>query len=274
MARVEMNGKQGFIDKSGDLVIPCSYKNTSNYNGKSVWFYDGNLWGVVDKNGTKTILGTGVQFIEEFSEGMAAIAYKQFNEYSFGFINQAGEFVVPSMYSKVYNYSDGLAAVRNWNGDYGYIDKKGKVVIPFQFENVGFFSEGLAWVSKPGGRYGLINKSGDMVVPYIYDSGSSFSDGMSLVRRDDGNTLKYGFIDSEGNEVIPCQYDHAASFSDGFASVCNGDKYGFIDKQGTIIVPIKFDRINKDLFSYGGSDFSDGAAWIRKKDSWKIVVKK
>lgn len=46
MACVEMNGKQGFIDKSGDLVIPCTYKNTSNYNGKSVWFYDGNLWGV------------------------------------------------------------------------------------------------------------------------------------------------------------------------------------------------------------------------------------
>lgn len=46
LAKVELNGKCGFIDKSGKLIVPCIYEAGSfsegmvKYNLMEVWFYN------------------------------------------------------------------------------------------------------------------------------------------------------------------------------------------------------------------------------------------
>ena len=54
LASVELNGKFGFVDKSGSLVIPCKYDVANSFdNGRSLVFLNGKR-GYVNKSGVET----------------------------------------------------------------------------------------------------------------------------------------------------------------------------------------------------------------------------
>jgi hypothetical protein len=99
-AKVKSNGKYGFINTSGELVLPCKYDVMYD------WFIE-DLLGVV------------------------------INE-KFGFVNASGELVVPCIYDEISSYDEkwdfpgfykGLCLVREgWT--YKVINKDGKVIVP------------------------------------------------------------------------------------------------------------------------------------------------
>jgi len=118
-------GKWGFINSSGEEILPCKYEDAKN-----------------------------------FSEGLAAVKIKN----SYGFIDKTGSVVIQCIYGDATKFSEGLAAVaenkistmvkttgtlkttikdRKW----GYIDKKGKLVIPFEYLVANDFEQGKAKVS-------------------------------------------------------------------------------------------------------------------------------
>lgn len=127
LSKVERNGKCGFINKKGNIVIPFQYD-----------FYG----------------------VDDFSNGMARIGQTWEKQ---GFINTIGENVIPCLYDDVKSFSEGLAAVCR-DGKYGFINTKGDVIIPFQYDHAESFSEGTAVVSLYFGdesvRTGLIDKKG------------------------------------------------------------------------------------------------------------------
>jgi len=59
------------------------------------------------------------------------------------------------------------------NGKYGFIDKAGNEVIPCQYEKSGVFSDGRAWI-RVGAKYGYIDQSGQVVIPCKYDEADYF----------------------------------------------------------------------------------------------------
>ena len=149
IAPVYLNGRYGFINKNGIMVIPCVYEDF--YAGTN----DDNLicvqldgkWGCINKENQKVI-----PFIYEerfdFNEGLASVNYKG----KFGFVNKNGDVVIPYVYDCCYIYNlmtykflDGLAMVRK-NGKWGYIDCLGNVIIPFVFNDVSLFCEDMAQV--------------------------------------------------------------------------------------------------------------------------------
>ena len=88
-AEVKLNGKYGFIDKTGREVIPCKYDDA-----------------------------------ESFHEGFAAVKLNG----KYGFIDKTGREVIPCKYDYTFKFSEGFAAVE-LNGKYGFIDKKGKPLL-------------------------------------------------------------------------------------------------------------------------------------------------
>lgn len=137
------NGKYGYTDSKGNLVIPYKY----------------------------AVAG-------KFSEGRASVWEKGKGE---GFIDKNDITVIPLMYNNVDEFHEGLAAVK-LNKKWGYIDKQGKVVIPFVYERVREFSEGLAAVEPVFTKgFGYINKKGELVIPVQFTSAYSFEDGVALV---------------------------------------------------------------------------------------------
>ena len=110
LAAVVINGKWGYIDKSGNMVIPAKYD----------WAYD-------------------------FSEGLAAVVING----KMGFIDKSGALVITAKYDNAGGFGEGLSWVET-GGKYGFIDKSGALVIPARYDDVGGFGEGLSWVKING----------------------------------------------------------------------------------------------------------------------------
>ena len=85
LAWVEINGKCGFIDKTGRLVIPCKYDEAN-----------------------------------DFSEGLANVKLNG----KYGFIDKSGTLVIPCKYDWAWSFHDGRAKVQ-LNGKDGFVDKSG-----------------------------------------------------------------------------------------------------------------------------------------------------
>lgn len=103
-------GKIGFIDKTGQLVIPCDYDERA-------YFCDG-LCGV-KKDG------------------------------KWGYIDQAGNAVIPFMYDNAYGSGNGLASVVK-DGKCGLVDYKNNIVVPLEYDDISSYEDGIAYGIKGG----------------------------------------------------------------------------------------------------------------------------
>ncbi|HIZ85640.1 MAG TPA: WG repeat-containing protein [Candidatus Coprenecus stercoravium] len=110
MAVVRKDGKYGYIDVSGRLVIPVKYQDAG-----------------------------------AFSAGLAPVCL--YGKY--GYVDKSGEMVVPFKYSYAFPFSEGLAAVE-LNGKVAYIGPDGKTVIPYMLDSGKPFKDGIAEVTVDG----------------------------------------------------------------------------------------------------------------------------
>lgn len=268
--------KSGFIDKTGDFVIPPHFDNCCY----------------------------------RYSEGLADVMVDD----KCGFIDKNGDFVIPPQYEWVLPFAHGIAAV-SIEGKCGYIDKSGAIVIPPMFEEVDEFSEGLAY-AKTATQEGYIDPTGAwaLITPPHYYCGHPFCDGLTradLCKEDELNEDGYmdewgctgeGYIDKTGAIAIPPQFRDTYDFSEGLALVetkhgehvfidTKGDvalkfdfdyeprypyffeglvavkvngKFGFADKTGKIVIAPQFHQV---------SEFSEGLAGARIGQRWGFIDK-
>ncbi len=233
LALVKLNDKWGYIDKSGNEVIPIKYDYVDGFSEGLARVNLNDKWGFIDKSG-KEITPLKYDYASELSEGLAAVKLNG----KWGFIDKNGNEVVPPKHDNTYDFREGLACVK-LNGKWGFIDKSGNVVIPFKYDDAHPFSEGLASVEL-NGKCGFIDKSGNVVIPLKYIGAGDFNKGLAPVKQNG----KWGFIGKSGNEVIPFKYDDASSFKEGLAAVKLNGKWGFIDKSGNFVIPLKYDYAN------------------------------
>ena len=259
LARVENNGKCGFIDKTGNIVIPLEFDadRYSDFSEGLALVYKGGQYA----NASQRIMEGG----------------------KCGFIDATGKIVVPFEYDNATEFSEGLAIVEK-NGKQYIIDINGTIVanLNYCYDRIAAFSDGLASVMKeerPGySDWGFIDKTGKEVIPVgEYESAyRSFSDGLTAVGKriliDDrpAYRIDYGFIDTTGKLIIPFEYSWVSSFSDGLAAVTKDGKYGVIDKTGMIVIPLEYDNIG--VFSEGLMSFNkDGKQGYMDRDG-KVII--
>ena len=152
------NGKDGFTDESGKIVIPAQFDEVRNFSEGLAPVKQNGKWGYIDKTG-EIVIPAQFDYIGNFSEGLASV--KQNGKW--GFIDKTGKMVIPAQFDDALGFSEGLASVEQI-GEYGYIDKTGKMVIPAQFDYALYFSEGLAMVDQNGYEF-YIDKQGRRYSP-------------------------------------------------------------------------------------------------------------
>ncbi|MBQ9164502.1 MAG: WG repeat-containing protein [Bacteroidaceae bacterium] len=173
------NQKVGYIDKTGKFVIPPTlpFYGIRNVDEDPFYCFDGMI---------RTVKKFGDE--DSFDFGL-----------KYGFVDSTGNLVIPYTYTDAYDFSGGLAAVRDNNGKWGYVNKNGNLVIPYTYTDAYDFSGGLAAVRDNNGKWGFINKNGDLVIPYKYDAVFyGFQDGFAKVVI--GN--KQGYVDKNGNDTF------------------------------------------------------------------------
>lgn len=267
---INQNGKVGFIDKTGKIVITPQFDNALNDEGRT--FSEGlaavkvgDKWGYIDKSGKFVI---PPKFKQEsaptlFYEGLAQVQIKETiieksgeldksqkyitREEVLGFIDKSGEFVESLKFiEERTRFNDGLAKVRT--GDkFGYVDRTGKFISKERYAEAEDFKEGLAVIKlETSGsfteneaykfKYGFIDKSGKMVIKPQFDHAESFSEGLAAVSVGD----KSGYIDKTGKIIITPRFDETYPFSEGLAKVVVGGKSGFIDAKGKVVISLRF----------------------------------
>lgn len=260
--------RTGYIDKSGELVIPCSFVNAGE-------FRDGLA---------------KVEIVVESCGTGAGPAIKT------AYINKSGSYVVSPIYDKLSNFDCGVAKT-TLACKRGLVDTQGRELCPPIYDELGDFYEGYAVVSI-GGKYGLINLNGELVltpkfdqmermqegrvavavgkdnkalwgfvdergtvkVEHKYQAVKPYYGGMAPVAIGTADGVKWGFVDDSGVEVVAPQYHWCSNFLNGRARVCNledGIEYfGILDGSGKVIVPVEY--------RYVGS-YSDGLACVGRQ---------
>ncbi len=236
LAMVGQNGNYGFIDTTGKFIIPLQYKlGSPGYNG----FNQGRAfvglgffsYACIDKAGNK-IGNRNFSGHRIFSEGLAAVCIWDtiIKKSLYGYIDTTGAIIIKPQFDDADNFSEEMAAVKI-AGKWGYIDRKGKIIIEPQFESGDVFSEGLAAV-KVNKKYGAIDKKGKTVIAPSYKWLGKFSEGFAPAS--DTND-RYGYIDKTGQFVIAPSFSSAEPFQDGIGKIWKGYMTGYIDKSGNYI---------------------------------------
>jgi hypothetical protein len=205
IASVRKNGKYGFIDKKGNVVLDYEFDAVGKY-----------------------------------TESCIAVAkYEELPDTSYlkwFFIDRTGKQLFDISFTDVHDFSEGFAAVAI-NGKWGWINKSGKFIFGNDFQECKSFSEGYA-AFKKGDAWGLINNKGKIVAqPNYFDVGemhehfATFSMGPKNV----------GYIDTSGSIIIQPQFESASNFKKGIAYVAKNNLIGLMRKDGTFFCDSKFD---------------------------------
>ena len=284
--RFERNGKAGYIDRSGKIVIPPTLKVAGNFGCE---FHEG-LLEIGIRQGRYIDASQQLAFPEnlyvgsEFSEGLATARRR--DETRWGYVDRSGTFLIaPRFSSSPRPFQDGLARVRI-DENFGYIDHTGTVVIRPQFADASDFSDGMARVVVDGPcmytpdgpcgfenpiyaggkppkasacKFAFIDKASRIITDERYENARSFAEGLAPVQKNG----RWGFIDKSGKLAIAYRFEDAQPFSDGLALVQVNGSYGYVDHQGKLAIP--------PWFQYA-DDFSDGLAPVGNEEEgyWYI----
>lgn len=207
-----MSLKYGYMDKTGEMVIPAIYDDAydfsegyavvgkQNSNGET-------LYGAIDRTGN-VVVPLIYHGMTPFHEGMARV-YEQDEEepghwYKYGFVNTKGELVVPMIYHEASNYSNGMAVVavkderfkdeeeHHHQCLFGCIDEQGNVVIPLEYCASFTFNDGVAYVCK-GYPYALFD--------YRRHPKEKFGEFCERMR-EQGSPQECSLIDTKGKTLI------------------------------------------------------------------------
>lgn len=254
LAEVEMNGKSGFIDRNGDVVIPCEYDRVSagGFNEGLCGVEKDGLWGYIDRKG-EIVIPMEFSNAGRFSDGYAQACKND----KYGFIDKEGNAVVPFEYDGASAFQNGKMTVAV-NDKYGVIDLTGVEVVPFEYDYIYSFHDDLAMVSKDR-KYGFIDSDGRVVISVEYDSASLFRDGLSVVSKD----REFGSIDTTGAVVIPLKYDNLQRLDEGLFFAKSGERSEMINIKENTVVPFEY----RSVIWY-----ADGLAMVELNDKQSALV--
>jgi WG containing repeat len=129
---VVQNGKYGYIDQAGKVVIPPQFEWAEDFwRGLGTVYVCGRY---VSIDSSATLLPLRIA-----ADGQLT-PKKQGDK--FGFVDSLGHFKIPPSFDEVLPFSEGLAAVRTGE-KWGFIDASGQFAIQPRFKAAYYFREGV-----------------------------------------------------------------------------------------------------------------------------------
>jgi hypothetical protein len=199
LVAVRVNGKLGFADYTGRLVLAAQYDYSD----------------------------LGFE-----ADGLARVTVNQKQ----GLINRAGTVIAPLIYDYIY-YNNGLHYA-TLGSNVALFDKNGAVLAPL-YTSISAIkgSNGLLSVKK-GGLNGVVDTTGKVVVPfdYKYINNTVYANGLIYVEKVGGAS---GYINVQGKVVIRVQYDSKRrddEITAGMMPVIKDGKHYYADFYGNLLL--------------------------------------
>lgn len=208
LCQVKKDGKYGYINLSGKLVIPFKYKRAYPFsdNGLAFVVNDNNIGGYIDQYG-EFIIPPIYETGSNFKFGFAAVSKNGKYEY----IYKNGMKAVNKTFKYASGFSEtGLAKVETFNEKQSLMDTRSHVVIELKegSELSEFKEDSRITKFKINNREALINAAGDIITGFFEHVFISPYSRLNPFLR---NGL-WGYVDQLGNEVIPNIYKQVTQF--------------------------------------------------------------
>lgn len=282
---ISVEGKMGFIDSTGRVVIEPQFRA-----------------------------------VNDFSEGLCAVRVDGL----YGFIDATGKMIIDPKFDYATYFKEGLALAYK-GGKAIFIDSSGNQAFDFPLRWASEFKNGRAKVNTFSERQGMINKHGKLVIDTLYQSLSNFVDGYSIVEGinhqpydsdEKPQRFEVGIIDSSGVATVPYGvYSNLSYLREGYVAFeipskskrkesqeglmdCNGkiiyllpERDGWIsggvhegifrvslskskrsDEQYDVYVNLKGEKILDDKKYEFGHDFSNGRAFVNDNDNMVSMI--
>jgi hypothetical protein len=273
LLQVTFDGKRGFIDESGDLVIAPRWDAAFPFrHGHAFVRLDGR-WGIIDRNGDYVL---DPRF-DQFRFGSADLFAVRVGM-DWGVVDHTGQTVVPLRFDEIKTTPMGPLMPVHDDGRIFYVQLDGKGTVAFEFvcprkkhrkesRALGFFNKPLAIVIC-GSKYGLIDETGSFVVEPEWDDIKHFELGRAVVVRNN----RQGLIDEAGRLVIEPQKNlRLYCCTEGLVGFWRDGAEGFFDLDGNTLFEMEVDRvewISEGLIvvRYEGKD-----GYVDRHGSWVIT---
>lgn len=198
----------GVININGEYVVPPIYNSIEPFIESRAVYVQGDVMGVIDENG-KIITKKPYTFVGNYSDSLALVGTQTTtNEYLYGYIDKAGNEVIPPSYIEGSDFKNNYALVKDRNGVYKVIDKSGTIFTTFPYKFVGNYNEDVFTFSETlGGLIGYVDIYGRVLIKPKYTSASPVKDGYMVVNTSPNYTGSYGVITLSDHIVYPFIYD-------------------------------------------------------------------
>ena len=290
----------GFINTSGEEIVPCKYLDASSFSEGLARVEDSDeLYGAIDKTG-KEVIPCKYGYLTKFENGVAVVTcygrHSGIGVDKYNLIDTRGKIICSEWYDEIYNFNGEVAQVELSAKGKNFVNKQNGELVGEWFQKACYFHDGLAAVQDvKTNLWGYVDTAGKLVIPCKYDSADPFIDGFSYVYNGsnsiwidkNGNELssdprkikkdfisvpvnfegKAGYIycDSTGYILIKRIYGKIGKYQEGLAAVksLEDDLWGFVDREGRQVVPSKYKTVD---------DFENGLAIVTGENDLKTVI--
>lgn len=154
-------GLAGFVNQSGEWIIPAQFSAVSNFSEKIASFRNALTWGLINSEG-KIISNPKWDEVKPFGKGISLVL-EGGKHY---LINTLGVALNSEGFEKILRTSDGYFIVER-EGKSGLIDPKGNEILPTEFEDIRREKRDFIVVRK-NNLSGVVNESGEIILPLAY----------------------------------------------------------------------------------------------------------
>ncbi len=234
----------GVVDRDGNLILPITYDDISNYDSPSLFkLTDNHKCGLANKNGDiiADLLYNEISYISDGEIYLYKGDYK-------GMCDIYGNMIVPPEYDDIVYSGNKIAMVKD-AGKWQLLYCNRNELSPVWYDEVYEITEGIqtdnsmikGYYVLKGGKWGCIDSFGNTVIDFRYDALDKFDErGRARVIYNG----KFGIIDCGGKIIIPPAYDYLYPFGKLSVTVAIlGNRYGAIDTNGSVEIPFEYDHI-------------------------------
>jgi len=235
---MERDGKTGYVDRSGRMVIPARFDYAGRFNEGLAAARSGKAMGYIDCTGAWAI-PPKFSWTQGCQEGWCRAAYPKQEPYFL--VDRAGKELRVESLRALYLPREGIAVGMAELNRYGFVDVKTRRVVGPQFTNAeSEFAEGLLGACKQWQQCGYVDRTGAWAIPPVYVGVASFSEGLAHVWLKDESF----YIDHQGRRAFTTPLKNGSGFLDGIASAStDGEHWGILDRQGHFLLAPRFESI-------------------------------
>lgn len=272
------NGKFGFVDREGKLIIPAGFVRIQLTANDVDPFSQGMIWVETDDPKKSGLIDVNGGWVVEDIEGHRLYAHasdsripvQRLKDRRWGYADLNGVIVIEPRFQYARPFMEKKALVYTANKDgatrWGVIDAEGQWLVRPVFEQVEKFCHGLAAArisTNDGARWGYINASGEWQIEPQFSRADDFKAERALVKLPNAKTV---IIDLSGAQVAELEQHYVGQFGNGMLRVIDRKtrRMGYVDRSGILALPCQ----------YGIADsFSEGVACVRLKGATGIIDK-